>query len=58
MRVVSIVLMLASLSSGLGQSSPGSRFVINGGEAYDRKTGLIWQRCIVGRVWRDGKCAG
>jgi hypothetical protein len=35
------------------------RFVLNGGEAFDIKTGLTWQRCSVGMSWngRDG-CAG
>jgi hypothetical protein len=35
------------------------RFVLNGGEAYDTKTGLTWKRCSVGTTW-DGKreCTG
>ena len=36
-----------------------TRFVLRGGEAFDTKTGLIWQRCSLGRTW-DGRhgCAG
>jgi Protein of unknown function (DUF1566) len=35
------------------------RFVLNGGEAFDSKTGLSWRRCSVGTEW-DGKrgCRG
>jgi hypothetical protein len=35
------------------------RFVPSGGEAYDTKTGLTWQRCSLGTIW-DGKqkCTG
>jgi hypothetical protein len=35
------------------------RFELAGGEALDRVSGLIWQRCSVGTVW-DGKggCVG
>jgi hypothetical protein len=29
------------------------RFVLNGAEAFDTRTSLIWQRCSVGTVW-DG----
>lgn len=35
------------------------RFVLNGGEARDGKTGLVWKRCSLGTTW-DGKkgCSG
>jgi hypothetical protein len=35
------------------------RFQLSGGEAVDRKTGLIWKRCSLGMVW-DGThgCTG
>jgi Protein of unknown function (DUF1566) len=35
------------------------RFILNGGEAIDRKSGLTWKRCSLGMHW-DGKrgCAG
>jgi len=35
------------------------RFLLNGGEAIDQKTGLIWKRCSFGMQW-DGKrgCTG
>jgi Protein of unknown function (DUF1566) len=35
------------------------RFALNGGEAFDSKTGLTWKRCSLGKAW-DGKrgCIG
>jgi hypothetical protein len=35
------------------------RFILDGGEAYDAKTGLTWQRCSLGTRW-DGEqgCVG
>lgn len=36
-----------------------SRYVIKGGEVYDKKMDLTWQRCSVGRHWKkSGGCAG
>jgi len=36
-----------------------SRYVIKGGEVYDKKTDLTWQRCSVGQHWQEsGGCAG
>ena len=36
-----------------------TRFILRGAEAFDTKTGLIWQRCSLGMNW-DGKrgCVG
>ena len=31
-----------------------SRYVINGGEVYDTKSDLTWQRCSVGLHWIEG----
>ncbi len=39
--------------------TPMSRYVINGGEVYDKTTNLTWQRCAVGQQWKEGEgCAG
>jgi hypothetical protein len=36
-----------------------SRYATNGGEVYDSKTGLTWQRFSVGQEWREGTgCTG
>jgi Protein of unknown function (DUF1566)/Tetratricopeptide repeat len=50
----------ATKSSGAGSSkASSSRYVINGGEVYDKKTDLTWQRCSVGQRWKeDIGCAG
>ena len=38
---------------------PLKQYVLRGGTAFDRKTGLTWQRCSVGQTWEDGKgCDG
>lgn len=34
------------------------RFVLQGDEALDRSTGLVWQRCALGQRWRADRCAG
>jgi hypothetical protein len=30
-----------------------SRYIINGGEVYDKNTNLTWQRCSVGQHWKE-----
>ena len=40
-------------------SKANPRYVINGGEVYDKKTDLTWQRCSVGQHWKnDVGCVG
>jgi hypothetical protein len=39
-------------------TAPTSRYVLNGGEAQDKQTGLTWQRCSVGQSFKDGNCTG
>lgn len=35
------------------------RYILSAGEAYDKQTGLTWQRCSVGQAWRNGEgCVG
>lgn len=38
-------------------SEPG-RFVLNGAEATDTQTGLIWARCAAGQSWDGNTCTG
>ena len=39
--------------------TPTSRYVVQGGEVYDKKTDLTWARCSVGQHWKEGiGCAG
>lgn len=35
-----------------------ARFVINGAEVTDQRTGLVWARCSVGQSWSGSACAG
>lgn len=34
------------------------RFVINGAEVTDQRTGLTWARCSVGQSWSGSACTG
>jgi hypothetical protein len=58
-----LVLMPLSASKagcyGRTEARPQTRFVLRGAEAFDTKTGLVWQRCSLGMTW-DGKrgCVG
>lgn len=58
-RTIAFVAMwaIACGQAGVLRAQSG-RFIVTGGEAYDRKTGLIWQRCSAGRAWQAGRCAG
>lgn len=42
------------------RSAPDSRYTImtDGTEVKDKRTGLIWQRCGIGRVFDGRECAG
>lgn len=54
-------LIVSSPFACAGEHVPASKFryVINGGEVYDKKTDLTWQRCIVGHHWQEGAgCVG
>jgi hypothetical protein len=66
MKNVLALALACSLSIGAasadcygGANGVQHRFVLNGGEAFDRKTGLTWKRCSLGMV-SDGRggCAG
>jgi len=39
--------------------TPTSRYEIRGGEVYDAKTDLTWQRCSLGQQWKEAAgCVG
>ena len=42
------------------RSAPDSRYTIinDGTEVKDKRTGLIWQRCAIGKTFDGKKCAG
>ena len=44
---------------GAAPGKPQTRFVLDGGEARDSRTGLTWKRCSVGLAWDgSGRCVG
>ncbi|WP_299197834.1 DUF1566 domain-containing protein [uncultured Amphritea sp.] len=50
---------LAVCDKNIAESTPSSRFVLKGGEAYDQQTQLTWKRCSVGTTWTsDAGCIG
>jgi hypothetical protein len=63
--ILAVLLVITSLSEskagryGRTDTKPQTRFVLRGAEAFDSKTGLIWQRCSLGTTW-DAKrsCVG
>ncbi|WLQ16139.1 DUF1566 domain-containing protein [Hahella aquimaris] len=51
--------VVAALEECSSEVTPTSQFVLKGEEAYDTKTGLIWSRCSMGLIWREGAgCVG
>ena len=41
------------------QTTPSTRFVVqNDGTALDKKTGLVWKRCLEGYSWNGSSCTG
>jgi hypothetical protein len=44
----------AACDASQTNQTPISRYVINGGIVYDKKSDLTWQRCSVGQRWVDG----
>lgn len=54
-----LALLMAASGALAGSPAKASRYVINGGEVYDKKTDLTWARCSVGQRWKEGiGCAG
>ncbi|MGZ5781135.1 MAG: Lcl C-terminal domain-containing protein [Burkholderiaceae bacterium] len=53
-----ILAFVVTLMMGTALAQPSeSRYVIKGGQVYDQKTKLTWQRCSVGQRW-GGKTRG
>lgn len=46
------------MRSERAEHDPDSRYAIRGDEVYDKMTDLTWQRCTLGRHWKDGFCIG
>ena len=54
----SILFVAFTLMNGVVIRAQEPRFLPNGAEVYDRKTGITWQRCTLGQQWREGRCDG
>ncbi len=51
---VSVLLLgFAGIAQGR-DAMENSRYIIHGGEVFDKQTNLTWQRCSVGQRWREG----
>lgn len=51
--------VLGACDKDKAASTPSSRFVLNEGNAFDKRTKLTWSRCSVGASWKKGgKCVG
>jgi hypothetical protein len=53
MRYFGLAVRLVSKSGG-----QAPRFVANGAEVTDTRTGLVWRRCSEGQTWDGATCAG
>lgn len=50
---------LAVCVNTITESTPSSRFVLNGDETItDSETGLMWMRCSIGQTWDGAACTG
>lgn len=49
---------LAAVAAQACPSTQPGRFVPNGAEVLDTRTGLIWQRCSAGQTWNGETCTG
>lgn len=57
--ILTLTLTLAGFLPALAGAAPNPRYVINGGEVYDKDKNLTWQRCSVGQNWNEGAgCTG
>ncbi|HLF96515.1 MAG TPA: DUF1566 domain-containing protein [Methylococcaceae bacterium] len=61
------LLLLAALSpawaqtciSSIAATTPSARFTDHGdGTVTDGRTGLMWERCVLGQTWSGGTCTG
>lgn len=58
--VLSLALTTVAIGACYDRDASGmqTRFRIDGSEATDRRTGLVWQRCSLGAVWTGEACSG
>lgn len=56
--ISALVCAPAALAASCDEITQPGRFVVQGGEVQDTKTGLTWQRCSVGQKLEGDACAG
>jgi hypothetical protein len=61
-RQIVVVLSLLAGGATVNAACPSwataTRFLLNGAEVLDQRTGLTWARCSVGQSWNGSNCIG
>ncbi|AGY57628.1 DUF1566 domain-containing protein [Gloeobacter kilaueensis] len=53
-----VLSVVCALVPAVATRAQEPRFLPQGAQVYDRKTGLTWQRCTLGQQWRGERCDG
>lgn len=56
--LLSVAATAQTCDERVSPSTPDTRFSVSGDEVTDLQTGLIWQRCSVGKSWDGTTCSG
>ena len=56
--LLSVAATAQTCDDRVSPSTPDTRFSVSGDEVTDLQTGLIWQRCSVGKSWDGTTCSG
>jgi hypothetical protein len=58
--LMSLTAQAQTCSPNIQKTKPDSQYELlnNDTEVLDKKTGLIWQRCILGASWNGSTCSG
>lgn len=53
--------VLAACNTSMSLTRNDNRYeavTIDGSEVRDKVTGLVWQRCVIGKTWNGSSCMG